>query len=155
MMFFMKSQEVTKDVFDYVQQMVRELLLIECPEHRSQHHLLFTLNVKKHRLSEQLDQLQTMHNDLPYFQQLALETRQQIQAQINQFEQLEKAYLLTVNASQRDQLLHALRFEKEKIEQLYTFYTTQKDVYATLDRLPAFYEAVKNELLPILVKLQY
>lgn len=154
-MFFMQSQETTKDLFDFVQHMVRELILFECPEHRNHHHLLFTLNVKKHRFTEQLEQLQTMHDALPHIQQLALETRQQVQSQTNQFEQLEKAYLLTVDSTQRQQLVHALRFDKEKIEQLYTFYTTQKEVYATLERLPAFYKVVKEELLTVLVKLHY
>ena len=154
-MFFMKQQENKGDVFNLVQQMVRELLLFECPEHRSHHHILFTLNMNKHRFTEQLESLQTMHIVFSHLQQLAMETRQHIQAKVSQFEHLEKAYLLTVDETQKPKLLHALAFEKERIEQLHDFYTTQREVYATLARQLAFYEAIKVELLPILVKLHY
>lgn len=68
------------------------------------------------------------------YSHLALETTQQVQSQINQ----------------REQLLHALRIEKEKLEQLYTFHTTQKELYVTLETLPAFCEAIKLELLALL-----
>ena len=153
-MFFMRQQEKL-DIFDYVQHMVRELVLHECPEHKSQHHLLFTLNLQKHKFTEQLEQLQTMNLTFPSFQQLAIETRQHIHSKISLFEHLEKAYLLTQDTTQRQQIIHSLSFDKEKIEQLYHFYSTQKEVYTMLDRQSAFYNAVKQELMPILSKLYY
>lgn len=146
-MIFAKKQEVRQlESFDRIQQLTMDILLFECPGHRTQHHILYTLNSKKQLFLETIHQLQSMQSNLTAIKQLSLETRQQILTTIHQWNNLETLYLLTANENNRHSINHTLTFQEQQLADLYSFFITEKELFYNLDRKKEFYHAIKQEL---------
>ena len=151
-MFFSKETSLSKDCYDFLKELIQTLIHYECKNHRNQNHILFSLNIEKQFILEQLDKISVTTSPFIEIQKLQIETRQQLHSRYHQLQHIENAYIFIMDESKRDQVLHITRFDHDKIEQLYEIFSSQNSLYKELQKQDAFFEAIKNELMPILTK---
>lgn len=126
---------------------VNELLNKELPEHQSQHHILFTANVKLDTLKNVLNQHRSRCQLEHKVGQYHMEMYDQIRKQISDLQGLVNCYTeLHIDMTHMN---HRLLFYYDKINYLYENYLHLRDGTFLREANPSFWKAIKEDTLEV------
>lgn len=153
-MFFRKVVEQQKeDLYDKITFIVHTLLQKELPEHRAQHHILYTANTKLlhyRELAETHRKHAFSQSALSYFHQ---QTYEQLLKKHNQLQLIIDAYMELHLDTPRDTYNHRLRLDDQNIELVYDELHRINDYHLLPEHEPSFWQAVKEQIFPTFAKL--
>lgn len=154
MFFQLKEAPIqTLETYDKISEIVRAILYFECPEHRANHHILFTANAKLESYREARDFYRPFDDPSTSLGQFSREAYQLANKKYNQLYTIIRGYMHLSDAKQRAHFNHHFRFSKEKIDAMYSLFTN-KSQHKELDLEASFYEHLKNDLIPLLTQFE-
>ncbi|MER2190122.1 MAG: hypothetical protein ABS951_04115 [Solibacillus sp.] len=153
-MFFRSGTAQQKvDLYDKITFIVKTLLQKELPEHRAQHHLLYTANTQLahyRELAETHRKQAFSQSALSYFHQ---QTYEQLLKKHNQLQLIIDAYMELHLDIPRDLYNHRLRLDDQNIELVYDELHRMKDYNLSQEHEPSFWQAIKEQIFPTFAKL--
>ena len=153
-MFFRKTVEQHKeDLYDKITFIVHTLLLKELPEHRAQHHILYTANttlLHYRELAETHRKQALSPSTLHDFHQHAYE---QLLKKHNQLQLMIDTYIELHLDTPREMYNHRLRLDNHNIELVYNELHRVKDYNLLPEYEPSFWQAIKEQIFPTFTKL--
>ena len=153
-MFFLAKEQPTLDTYDQMNEIVQALLLFECPNHRSQHHILFTANIKLAHLNDARQHYRKLIDPATPVGRYARTAYETLTQHYHALNTLINGYMLLCDEAERNRYNHNFLFSKEKIEDCYILLKNYK-IYE--DILPIdndFWITIQQQILPILSELQ-
>ena len=154
MFFQLKETPVASvDTYDKISQLVKALLHFECPEHRAQHHILYTAN-KQLEAYREAKQFYRQYDDPSHaLGRLSREAYEQANKQYHQLSTIIRGYMHLSENTRRDHFNHHFRFSKEKIENMYHLFE-QKHHHQQLKLEALLYERLKEDVVPLLTQFE-
>lgn len=154
MFFQLKETPVTAlDTYDKISQLVKAILYFECPNHRSQHHILYTANMQLEAYREAKQFYRKYDDPSTALGQLSREAYEKATKQYNQLAIIIRGYMHLSETKKRDHFNHHFRFSKEKIENMYNLFEN-KDFHKQLQLETLFYERLKEDIVPLLTQFE-
>lgn len=153
MFFQLKEAPVTLDSYDKIFELVRALLYFECPEHRTNHHILYTANTQLERYREARDYYRPFEDPSTSLGQFSREAYHLTNKKFNQLFIIIRGYMHLSDDKQRAHFNHHFRFYKEKIETMHALFTNISQ-HKELGLEATFYEHLKNDLIPLLTQFE-
>ena len=154
-MFFQLKEAPLKplDTYDKISALVRALLYVECPEHRSNHHILYTANTKLESYREARDFYRPLDDPSTSLGLFSREAYQLANQKYNQLYTIIRGYMHLSDATRREHFNHHFRFSKEKIDAMHALFS-KKEQHKQLGLETTFYEHLKNDLTPLLTQFE-
>lgn len=149
-MFFMTNKSKTLDAYDQIKEIVYTLLLHECPEHRTQYHILYSANVRLTHMEQAKQHFRALIDPATptgTYARIAYETTVK---KYNELSLLIRGYMYLCDETERDLYNHNFLFSKEKIGDCYTLLTERKTYEDILPIEEDFWQALRAQTLPIL-----
>ena len=154
-MFFHVKETAPKtlDTYDQISVLVRAVLYFECPEHRANHHILYTANMQLESYQEAKAFYRPLEDPSTSLGLFSREAYQRANKKYNQLYTIIRGYMHLSDASQRAHFNHHFRFSKEKISAMHALFSN-KDYHKQLGFETTFYEHLKNDLVPLLTQFE-
>lgn len=142
-----------EDLYEKITFIVKTLLHKELPEHRAQHHILYTANTQlaNYRELTEIHRKQTFSGSaLSFFHQ---QTYEQLLKKHNQLQLLIDAYMELHLDYSRDMYNHRLRLDDQNIELVYDELHRMTDYQLSVEHERSFWQAIKDQIFPTFAKL--
>lgn len=154
-MFFQlkDSTATTLDTFDKISHLVKAILHFECPEHRAQHHILYTANMKLETYREAQFFYRKSDDPSNALGRLSREAYELANKKYQQLFTIIRGYMHLSDHNKRNHFNHHLRFSKEKIEAMFTLFE-QMHHHKHLKLEAEFYERLKEDIIPLLTQFE-
>lgn len=154
MFFQFKDKTVTPlDTYDKISQLVKAILHFECPEHRAQHHILYTANTKLEAYREVQSFYRRYDDPNNALGRLSREAYELANNKYHQLFTIIRGYMYLSDHNKRDHFNHHFRFSKEKIDDMFTFFK-QMNHHEHLKLEAVFYERLKEDITPLLTQFE-
>lgn len=154
MFFQVKDKTDTPiDSYDKISYLVNAILQFECPEHRAQHHILYTANMKLETYREAQQFYRKFDNPAHALGRLSREAYEQANRNYNQLFTIIRGYMHLSDDNKRDHFNHHFRFSKEKIDDMFTLFE-QMHHHRHLKLEEEFYERLKEDIIPLLTQFE-
>ena len=153
-MFFTAKEQLRFETYDELKEIVLALLHTECPEHRNQHHILYSANLLLAQLEDAKKHFQSLIDPTTPIGQYAREVYESARAKHSELNCIVRGYMLFCDEGERNRLNHNLYFSKEKIKSCYMLLKTRHEYKNILPIEPTFWLAIKEQILPILADLE-
>lgn len=154
-MFFQlkDSTATTLDTFDKISHLVKAILHFECPEHRAQHHILYTANMKLETYHEAQSFYRKFDDPSNALGRLSREAYELANKKYHQLFTIIRGYMHLSDHNKRNHFNHHFRFSKEKIEAMFTLFE-QMHHHEHLKLEAEFYERLKEDIIPLLTQFE-
>jgi hypothetical protein len=154
-MFFQLKDKATKEkeTYDLLVELVKAVLHYECPEHRANYHILYSANHQLEMYQEAQACYRLHCNPSTSLGNFSAEAYQLATKKYNQLYTTIRGYMHLSEESHREHFNHHFRFHKEKIEVMHALFQ-KKQERRLLNLEQAFFEGLKEDLLPILTQLE-
>ena len=154
-MFFQLKDKTSKplDTFDKISHLVKAILHFECPEHRAQHHILYTANMKLETYREAQSIYRNFDDPSNALGQLSREAYELANKKYHQLFTIIRGYMHLSDDNKRDHFNHHLRFSKEKIENMFILFE-QMHHHKHLNLEADFYERLKEDIIPLMAQFE-
>ncbi|MGN7476611.1 hypothetical protein ACTHOQ_02055 [Solibacillus silvestris] len=154
-MFFQLKETPVKilDTYDKIYELVKAILHFECPDHRAQHHILYTANMQLEAYREAKDFYRRYDDPSYALGCLSREAYEQANKQFHQLSTIIRGYMHLSEDSKRDHFNHHFRFSKEKIDKMHQLFE-QKHHHKLLKLEALFYERLKEDVAPLLTQFE-
>ena len=152
-MFFATKTSTPKDSYEKMQEIVQTLLLQECPEHRSQHHILYSANIRLAHIGEAREHFRTLIDPATPTGQYAHTAYEKTTTAYNELALLIRGYMMLCDEAERKRYNHNFLFSTEKIADCYTLFKERKTYEDVLPIEQSFWSALKQQLLPLLAQI--
>jgi len=154
-MFFQlkEAPKKTLDTYDKISELVRAILDFECPDHRANHHILYSANSKLESYREARDFYRPFDNPSTSIGQFSRDAYQLANQKYNQLYTIIRGYMHLSDEKQREHFNHHFRFSKEKIDAMYTLFSN-KELHKQLQLEAAFYQCLKEDITPLLTQCE-
>lgn len=153
-MFLRKVVEQQKeDLYDKLTFITKTLLHKELPEHRAQHHILYTANMQlaHYRELAEMHRKQSFSSSaLSFFHQ---QTYEQLLKKYNQLQLIIDTYMELHLDYPRDMYNHRLRLDDQNIDLVYDELHRMTDYRLSPEHEQSFWQAIKEQIFPTFVKL--
>lgn len=154
MFFQVKDKtETPLDTFDKISHLVKAILQFECPEHRAQHHILFTANMKLETYREAQLFYRKFDDPGNALGRLSREAYELANKKYNQLFTIIRGYMHLSDDTKRSHFNHHFRFSKEKIENMFTLFKHMPH-HQHLKLEEEFYERLKEDIIPLLTQFE-
>lgn len=154
MFFQVKDKtETPLDTFDKISHLVKAILHFECPDHRAQHHILYTANRKLETYREAQSFYRKFDDPGNALGRLSREAYELANKKYNQLFTIIRGYMHLSDDNKRSHFNHHFRFSKEKIENMFTLFEHMSH-HQHLKLVEAFYERLKEDLIPLLTQFE-
>ena len=154
-MFFQvkETPQRTIDTYDKISELVRALLYAECPEHRANHHILYTANTQLESYREARDIYRASEDPSTSLGLFSREAYQLANKKYNQLYTIIRGYMHLSDDSRRAHFNHHFRFSKGKIDAMHALFS-KKEQHKLLGLETTFYEHLKNDLTLLLTQFE-
>lgn len=154
-MFFQlkDSTTTTLDTFDKISHLVKAILHFECPEHRAQHHILYTANMKLETYLETQSFYRKFDDPSNALGRLSREAYELANKKYHQLFTIIRGYMHLSDHNKRNHFNHHFRFSKEKIEAMFILFE-QMHHHEHLKLEAEFYERLKEDIIPLLTQFE-
>lgn len=154
-MFFQLKDKTGKplDTFDKISYLVKVILHFECPEHRAQHHILYTANMKLETYREAQSFYRKFDDPGNALGRLSREAYELANKKYHQLFTIIRGYMHLSDDNQRDHFNHHFRFSKEKIENMFILFE-QMHHHKHLKLEAEFYERLKEDIIPLMTQFE-
>lgn len=154
-MFFQlkDSTATTLDTFDKISHLVKAILHFECQEHRAQHHILYTANMKLETYREAQSFYRKFDDPSNALGRLSREAYELANKKYHQLFTIIRGYMHLSDHNKRNHFNHHFRFSKEKIEAMFTLFE-QMHHHDHLKLEVEFYERLKEDIIPLLTQFE-
>ena len=152
-MFFTTKQQQTIDTYDEIKEIVKTLLYLECPEHRSQHHILYSANIRLAHIEEAKDHFRKLIDSTTPIGNYARTAFETSSTKYNELALLIRGYMLLCDETERKRYNHNFLFSKEKISSCYTLLKVRNDYKDIIPIEDTFWQASRAQILPILAQI--
>ena len=154
MFFKVKDKTDTPlDTFDKISHLVKAVLQFECPEHRAQHHILYTANMKLETYREAQLFYRKFDDPGNALGRLSREAYELANKKYNQLFTIIRGYMHLSEDNKRNHFNHHFRFSKEKIENMFTLFEHMHH-HQHLKLEEEFYERLKEDIIPLLTQFE-
>lgn len=154
MFFQLKEASVkTLDTYDKIFELVKAILYFECPEHRSNHHILYTANTQLENYRESREVYRPFIDPASSLGQFSQEAYQLANKKYQQLYTIIRGYMHLSDDTQREHFNHRFRFSKERIDAMYTLFSN-KEFHKQLQLEAAFFEHLKEDITPLLTQFE-
>ncbi|MEK3765081.1 hypothetical protein [Solibacillus sp. FSL K6-4121] len=154
-MFFQLKEKSVKplDTYDKISRLVKAILHFECPDHRGQHHILYTANIQLEAYREAKDFYRSHDDPSSALGCLSREDYEQANKKYHQLYTIIRGYMHLSEDNKRDHFNHHFRFSNEKIDKMYSLFE-QKQHHDHLKLEELFYERLKEDVAPLLTQFE-
>lgn len=153
-MFFTPKEIKTLETYAQLKEILVALIHSECPEHRIQHHILYSANLKLHQLEQAKQHFSTLIDLSTPIGQYAKVIYDEANQKYNELHCIIRAYSLFCDQKEQARLNHNLHFSKHKVADCYTLLMTRHQYKHILPIEPTFWQAIKQQILPIVAELE-
>ena len=150
---FKEKTAIPLDTFDKISQLVKAILHFECPEHRAQHHILYTANMKLETYQEAQSFYRKFDDPGNALGRLSREAYEQANKKYHHLFTIIRGYIHLSDDNKRKHFNHHFRFSKEKIDDMFTLFE-QMPHHKHLKLEEAFYERLKEDIIPLLTQFE-
>ncbi|ATP39478.1 hypothetical protein CSE16_05115 [Solibacillus sp. R5-41] len=154
-MFFQlkESTKTDHDTYHKAFQLVKALIHHECPEHRANHHILYSANQKLEAYLEAQKHFRQFEDPATVLGTFSTEAYQVATKKYHQLYFIIRGYMHLSDESRRDHFNHHFRFHAEKLNTMYLLWE-QKNYWQLLNLDISFYEQLKEDLVPLLTQFE-
>ncbi|AWE06809.1 hypothetical protein DCE79_05090 [Lysinibacillus sp. 2017] len=154
-MFFQLKEKPVKshETYDKIFELVKAVLHFECPDHRANHHILYTANTKLENYREARDFYRPFDDPSSELGLLSREAYQLATKKYNQLYTIIRGYMHLCEENKREHFNHHFRFHVQKIEAMYKLYEN-KSAQQLLQIEELFFERLKADLTPLLTQFE-
>ena len=150
----MKEKSVQlQDTYDKVFELVKAILYFECPEHRAQHHILYTANIKLETYREAKDFYRPFDDPATSLGTFSREAYQLATKKYHQLNTIIRGFMHLSDDSRREHFNHHFRFHAEKITSMHQLYQNVQ-LHQLLNLESLFFERLKEDLGPLLTQFE-
>ena len=141
------------DTYDKISQLVKAVLHFECPDHRANHHILYTANTQLEAYREAKDFYRPYDDPATALGCFSREAYKIANKKYHQLYTIIRGYMYLSEEARRDHFNHHFRFHDEKIDVMYQL-LEQKQERQLLNLDTLFYEHLKEDLTPLLTQFE-
>lgn len=154
-MFFQlkESPKIIPDAYDKAFQLVSAVIHQECPEHRANHHILYSANQKLEAYLEAQKHFRLFEDPATGLGTFSTEAYQVATKKYHQLYFIIRGYMHLSDENKRDHFNHVFRFHAEKLNTMYLLWE-QKNYWQLLNLDDSFYEQLKDDLVPMLTQFE-
>ena len=152
-MFFTAKKEQMIDTYAKMKEILYALLLQECPDHRSQHHILYTANVKLAQIGEAKEHFRALINPATASGTYAQAAYNKVFHQYNELSALINSYMYICDETARERYNHNLTFSTHAIDNCYKLLKERKAYEHLVPIDNDLWTALKEEIIPIASKI--